>query len=94
MIKRFCDRCDAEIAGEPWYMSWRQNETDGFRSAGVALRSFLCSRADSVSSYSNAVLQFEGTMYCDKCKAEILAFAAKKLEQKAAELEVIPTEKL
>ena len=66
----------------------------GLGMGAAMMYSNLCSRADAVNSYSNAISRVECPMYCDKCKAAILAFAAEKPEQESAESEVISTEKL
>lgn len=86
MIKRFCDRCGKEIVGEPWYMRWYQNTMSGLGMGGAMLCSDLCSRADSVASYSNAVSQPGAPMYCDECKMAILAFAVEKPERAGTEV--------
>ena len=81
MIKKFCDRCGKEISGEPWRMRWYQNTMRGLGMGGAMVYSDLCSRADAANSYQDAVRQAEVPMYCDECRAEILAFAAEKPER-------------
>ncbi len=81
MIKKFCDRCGREISGEPWHMRWYQNTMSGLGMAAAMVYSNLCSRADAANSYQDAVRQAEVPMYCDECRAEILAFAVEKPEQ-------------
>ena len=91
MIKKFCDRCGKEIVGEPWYTGWHQDPAGrGF--IGAALYSNLCSRADSVNSYSSVVAQVGAPMYCDECRAAIIAFAAEKPEQEEVEVGVSDVE--
>ena len=87
MIKKFCDRCGKEIVGEPWYMRWYQNTMSGLGMGDAMVYSSLCSRADSVDSYSTAVSQSGVPMYCDECRMAILAFAAEKPEQVKVEPE-------
>lgn len=79
MIKKFCDRCGKEIVGEPWYMKWSQNSSCGL--SGASLFSDICSHADAVKTYSNAITLSADPMYCGECRAAIIAFAAEKPEQ-------------
>lgn len=87
MIKKFCDRCGKEIVGEPYHMKWSQNS-----SCGAAMFSDLCSHADAVSTFSNAIALSVGPMYCGECRAEIIAFAAEKPEQEEVEFGVSDAE--
>jgi hypothetical protein len=86
MIKKFCDRCGKEITGEPWHMKWSQNSSCGLSSESVYQG--LCSRADAANTYSNAIFLNADPMYCDECRAEIIAFAS----QSDAEEFIIGTE--
>jgi hypothetical protein len=83
MIKKFCDRCGKEIVGEPYHMKWSQNS-----SCGASLFSDICSHADAVKTYSNAIALNAGPMYCDECRAAVIAFAAEKPEQEEVEVGV------
>lgn len=87
MIKKFCDRCGKEIVGEPWYMKWSQNS-----SCGASLFSDICSHADAVKTYSNAIDLSAYLMYCGECRAAVIAFAAEKPEQEEVEVGVSEAE--
>lgn len=90
MIKKFCDRCGKEIVGEPYHMKWSQNSSCGL--SGASLFSDICSHADAVSTFSNAIALSVGPMYCGECRAEIIAFAAEKPEQEEVEAGVSDAE--
>lgn len=90
MIKKFCDRCGKEIVGEPWHMKWSQNSSCGL--SGASPFSNLCSHADAANTYSNAITLSADPMYCDECRAAIIAFAAEKTEREEVEVGVSDAE--